>query len=302
MKNLIAILLAFTATAATARAETLIALTVTNQLLRFDSATPGTVTNTATISGLVAGDVLAGIDVRPSNNTLYAFATDAGLGASATGKGRVYSINPVTGVATASATLSADIADTTAPFPFMTVSGSSFGVDFNPVADRLRVTSDTGQNLRINVATGATQLDMPLAYIAGDANAGTPPAVVASAYTNSIAGALTTLLYDLDSSVSNLATQAPPNDGILNSKALTSGIVFADSTFDISGQTGVGYVVLDGLTLGTIDLIGGVVTEVGPIATQGSITGLAVLGVPEPTSAALVACALVCFSRRRRRG
>ena len=37
--------------------------------------------------------------------------------------------------------------------------GTSFGVDFNPTVDRLRVISDTGQNLRANVDTGATLVD-----------------------------------------------------------------------------------------------------------------------------------------------
>src|SRR5262245_4698132 len=98
--------------ASSVHAESLVALTVTNKLLRFGSATPGTITNTASISGLMDGDVLAGIDLRPANNTLYGFTTDAGLGASAQGVGRVYSINPTTGAATLSATLSADVADT----------------------------------------------------------------------------------------------------------------------------------------------------------------------------------------------
>ncbi len=163
------------------------------------------------------------------------------------------------------------------------------------------MTSDTGQNLRINVMTGATQLDVPLDYVAGDPNVGTPPAVVASAYTNSLAGALTTLLYDLDSNISVLATQAPtPNNGTLNTLGVTDGIVFPDATFDISGQTGIGYVVLDGVTLSTISLANGTMTSVGPIATLGSITGLAVL-VPEPTSAALLITTLAVTLRRRRR-
>ena len=37
--------------------------------------------------------------------------------------------------------------------------GTSFGVDFNPTVDRLRIISDTGQNLRTNVADGSTNVD-----------------------------------------------------------------------------------------------------------------------------------------------
>lgn len=301
MKKLLLFACALALPAATASAEQLVGLTLTNQLVRFDSATPGTISSTVGITGLTPGDVLAGIDVRPANNTLYGFATDAGLGMSAVGVGRVYAINLATGVATLSSTLAADAADMTAPFPFASVAGTSFGVDFNPVADRLRVTTDTGQNLRVNVATGATQLDVALAYVAADPNFGTPPAVVASAYTNSVAGAMTTLLYNLDSSISALVTQAPtPNNGTLNTTALSSAAVFADSTFDISGQTGIGYVVLDGSTLSTINLANGDVTAVGAIGTVGSISGIAVL-VPEPSAGLLALATLAGFAVRRRR-
>ena len=43
--------------------------------------------------------------------------------------------------------------------PYTALTGSQFGVDFNPVADRLRVPSDSGLNLRINADTGATTTD-----------------------------------------------------------------------------------------------------------------------------------------------
>jgi len=300
MKRILLLAFAFLVPAVSARAEQLVGLTLTNQLVRFNSATPSTISSTVGITGLTPGDVLAGIDVRPANNTLYGFATDAGLGMSAVGVGRVYAINLTSGIATLTATLAADPADMTAPFPFTSVAGTSFGVDFNPVADRLRVTTDTGQNLRINVGTGATQLDVPLAYVAADANFGTPPAVVASAYTNSVAGALTTLLYNLDSSISTIVTQAPtPNNGTLNTTGLTSAAVFADSTFDISGQTGIGYVVLDGSTLSTINLASGDVTALGSIGTVGSISGIAVL-TPEPSSAFLALTTLAALTLRRR--
>ena len=36
--------------------------------------------------------------------------------------------------------------------------GTVFGVDFNPAADRLRIISDTGQNLRHNVNAGGVTL------------------------------------------------------------------------------------------------------------------------------------------------
>jgi hypothetical protein len=35
------------------------------------------------------------------------------------------------------------------------LNGVAFGLDFNPAADRIRVVSDTGQNLRLHPDTGA---------------------------------------------------------------------------------------------------------------------------------------------------
>lgn len=294
MKYFVIAIIVVCAPLAVARAEQLVGLTLTNELVRFKSASPGSSATTA-ISGLLAGDQLVGIDVRPANNLLYGVATDSGIGGAGSGIGRVYSIDPFTGVAALAATLVADI---TAATPFTAVSGQFFGVDFNPVVDRLRVVSDTGQNLRIDIVTGVTLLDTPLAYAGSDDNSGTPPMVVASAYTNSSAGAGSTTLFGLDAALSTLDTQTPANDGTLNTVAIASLSVFADSAFDISGLTGTGYVVLDGLTLGTIDFTTGDVTEVGLIDTIGSINGLAVL-IPEPHTLflAMIACG-VLFGRR----
>ncbi|MBA4107742.1 MAG: hypothetical protein C0485_18570 [Pirellula sp.] len=301
MKRSLILAAALLASTSTVRAETLVALTATNQLITFDSATPGTLASTVAISGLAAGDALVGIDVRPANNILYGFAVDTGAGGAAAGVGRVYSINVGTGVATLAATLAADPADATPPTPYSSVSGTFFGVDFNPVADRLRVVSDTGLNLRINVATGLTQLDGAIAYAVGDANAGTPAQIYASAYTNSVAGAATTTLYNLDGSIGTLVTQNPPNNGTLNTVALASLAIFPDAAFDISGQTGVGYVVLDGATLSTISLANGDVTQLGGIGTIGAISDIAVLAIPEPAAIGLAALSLGAVIATRRK-
>ena len=285
--------------AQTAVAEPIVALTATNQLITFNCTSPGTLGSTVGLTGLIAGDSLVGIDVRPANNTLYGFAVSApGAGPQL---GRVYSINIGTGLATLAATLAADPADATPPTPYMSMSGTYFGVDFNPVADRLRVISDTGQSLRINVATGLTQLDGAIAYAAGDANAGTPAQIYASAYTNNVAGAATTTLYNLDGALSTLVTQVPPNDGTLNTVALTSLAVSPDSAFDISGQTGTAFVVLDGATLGSINLANGDITDLGTIGTIGAIADIAVLAVPEPTALAIAALGLCGMLTQRSR-
>jgi hypothetical protein len=95
---------------------------------------------------------------------------------------------------------------------------TSFGVDFNPAADRLRIVSDTGQNLRHNVnATGTTIADGALNYVEG-----TPPApvaatnVVAAAYTNNdLDPATSTSLFDIDGDRDQVVLQSPPNAGVL---------------------------------------------------------------------------------------
>jgi hypothetical protein len=67
----------------------------------------------------------------------------------------------------------ADASDASAPY------GTRFGVDIKPVADRLRVVSDTGQNLRINLDTAQAISDGALnpgapAVTAAERSAGAP--------------------------------------------------------------------------------------------------------------------------------
>ncbi len=276
MRLRVCLLLAFvslgSATVQQAQAEMLLALTQGNQLVSFDSGNTAA-TTTVGINGLLAGDLLTGIDARPANNTLFGLAVNGTTG-------RLYNIDRVTGLASLAATL-----DTA-------VNGNFFGVDFNPAVDRLRIVSDTGQNLRVNVDTGATLVDGTLQFAAGDANAGTPPQVIAAAYSNNIAGTGSTTLYTLDLSTQSLLTQAPPNNGTLNTIASLSSILFPEAAFDISGVTGVAYAILNGFELSAINLTTGVATSLGAINAPGNIIGLSapvgVTVVPEPSSLALM--------------
>lgn len=297
------IVIAWQLNVALVEAEALVGLTATNELVRFSSANPDSVTSTVAITGLTVGDTLAGIDVRPTNGLLYGLGVARDGAGAPTGVGRIYSIDLATGAATLTATLAADPADVAAPTPFAGLTGEFFGIDFNPVVDRLRVVSDTGLNLRLNVETGLTQLDVALNYPVGDIQEGTSPQVVGVGYTNSVAGAATTVLYGLD--ITNggyLVTQSPPNDGRLNSTGILSLAAGPDSALDISGATGTAYVVLDGATLATVALASGDVTQLGAIATIGSITDIAVV-VPEPSTLMLAAIISVgaCATWRRRR-
>ena len=201
-------------------------LTATNKLQSFNLDTPGTIRGTVAISGMQEGENMLGIDYRPADGQLY------GVGSS----GRIYVINPSTGAVTVKATLAADPTDLTAPFT--SLGGTDYGVDFNPVADRLRLVSNTGQSLRINVDTGATTTD-------GSINGG--PAgtqVTAAAYTNSFAGTGTTTLFVLDSTSTTLFTQNPPNNGTL-ATPVTLGVSTAYiGGFDIDARNNKGYAVM----------------------------------------------------------
>ena len=201
-------------------------LTASNKLLSFDRATPGTIRSTATITGLQAGENLLGIDFRPADGLLY------GVGST----GRLYTLNGGTGAATVKASLAADAADTTAPFTAL--AGTQFGVDFNPVADRLRIVSNTGQSLRINVDTGATTTD-------GDINGGAAgTAITAAAYTNSFAGTASTTLFVIDGANATLYTQNPPNNGTLAGAVPLGVAATSVAGFDIDARTNTGYAVM----------------------------------------------------------
>ncbi len=192
-------------------------LTDDARLVTFKIATPGTLDANVPVSGLAAGERLLGIDVRPKDGLLYGISSS----------GRIVTLDPATGAATVKATLAADPADTTAPYSAL--SGTGFAVDFNPVADRLRVIGNTGQSLRINVDTGATTTD-------GAINrAGAAPVVTAAAYSNSYAGTTATMLYDIDLASASLALQNPPNDGALVNIGALGVAVAGDVGFDIAG-------------------------------------------------------------------
>lgn len=241
-----------------AATATVFAATVDNRLASFKPATPGTFDTSAAITGLQGGENVLGIDFRQTNGKLYA----------TTNAGRIYTIDPMTATATLVSNLAPDSTDATNPFTML--AGNAFGVDFNPVADRLRIVSDTGQNLRINVDTGSVTTD-------GNLNPGTPQ-VVAVAYRSSFPMTTATQLVDIDLATNSLLLQNPPNDGVL----VPIGVLDPALTFtnvagiDIAGGD-------DGLPLGALQANGsaqstlykvnlktGALSPVGPIGPAGT--------------------------------
>jgi len=162
----------------------LIALTESGQLVSVNRNAPETLVSTQNVSGLKASDSLIGIDYRPADGKLY------GVGA----LGNIYTLDPATGVASFKIALSGD------GFSKITGNPMLMAVDFNPAADRLRVIGNDGQNLRINVDTGATIVDSAI-------NGGSSPQITSVAYSNSFAGTGTTQLFDIDVNTDRLYLQ-----------------------------------------------------------------------------------------------
>lgn len=235
---------------AVAQPANVFAVTSANNLLGFNAATPGTIASTVAITGLLAGETVQGIDFRPATGQLYALGSTS----------RIYTIDTITGAATQVGAAGA-----------FTLTGTSFGFDFNPVPDRIRVTSNGDQNLRLNPNDGTlTATDGTLAFAAGDVNAAANPNIVASAYTNSAAGATATTLYGIDSNLDILVIQNPPNSGTLNTVGALSVDASTVAGFDILPGTNTAYAVLTvGGTaqLHTINLTTGAATLVGAVGT-----------------------------------
>ena len=158
--------------------------------------------------------------------------------------------------------------------------GATITVDFNPVADRMRILSSTGISLRVNVEDGKATVDGSLKYAETDASKGMTPKVGAGAYTNSFAGTKETALYNIDASTGILVKQAPPNDGILSGIGKLGVKLDGPIAFDIlsDGKGGNTGWLLAGGQLHSVDLATGAAKAVGPIAgLSGAISDIAIL-------------------------
>lgn len=253
-----------------------------NNLVFFDSIAPSTITGTVAVSGLQTNEVLQGIDYRPATNQLY------GIGSTS----QVYLINQFTGAAS----------QVGSPFS-PSLAGSTFGVDFNPVPDRIRVVSNANQNLRINPSNGVALTDGNLAYAATDANTDQPANIAAVAYTNNVAGATSTTLYGIDTALDILVIQNPPNAGTLNTVG-DLGVNFSNlAGFDIFTSQGVNTAFASsGSSLFGINLGTGAATSLGVIGNGTNLRDISVTAVPEPATivGTLVGGSVLGMLRRRR--
>lgn len=243
-RTMLAAGVAFAALGGAAQAQTLIGLTADNALVRIDGAARRAAAPMR-IGG--ADGRVIGIDQRPQDGRLYGV----------TERGQIVAIDPETGRATQVSRLNVEF-----------TSGGRAVVDFNPVANRLRLMGMNGVNFRVNVETGEVVRDGELKYQAGSPQAETRPRITAGAYTNSINGAQQTALYTLDTLARSYNLQAPPNDGVQQSRgALPDGLP-PGVAFDIvsDGQGGnMGFVLAAG-TLHRLDVSNGATTSLGAVA------------------------------------
>ncbi len=252
---LVAATIGTTLLGASAQAATLAGLQDGNTIVWIDTAKKK-VTGWKKLAG---GASLIGFDVRPADGKLYGVTPD----------GMIVVVDAKTGKWEKKSQLSETLPK-----------GATFSVDFNPVADRLRILSSTGMSLRVNVEDGKATVDGQLKYAEADANKGKQPKVIAGAYSNSFAGTKETALYDIDIANWTYVRQAPPNDGILNTLGQVTLKTNGTVAFDIwsDGKGGNTGWLLTGGMLYTLDIANGATKLVGKIAgLNGRIGDIAVL-------------------------
>lgn len=191
-----------------------VALTDDQRLLCFSEKYPYAPSVIGSLAGLFIDTRLIGIDYRRTDGRFY------GVG----NAGGIYTLNASNAVATR-------VNQLTVP-----LTGTEFGVDFNPVSGALRVVSDTGQNLRHSFATNTTTADATLSYGTGAAQG-----VGGAAYTNNdpssgVGAGTGTTLFVLDAALDSIAIQAPPNIGTLGTAGPLAVNVSGPVGFDIFSQ------------------------------------------------------------------
>jgi hypothetical protein len=199
-----------------------VGLTADGRLVCFKDRKPDNAREIGMVTGLEGPDTaLIGIDFRVQDpGKLYAVGNGGGI----------YTID----LATADA-------DPVNALSVALTPGSFFGVDFNPAADRLRIVSDAGLNLRHNVNLGGTTTaDAALAYTAGITATG----INGAAYVNNDLDPSTgTTLFDIDSDLDQVALQSPPNNGSLVATGKLGVDTAAPVGFDIFSATAAGITV-----------------------------------------------------------
>lgn len=258
------------------RKETVFAVNDAAELLKVNAGQPRRVLDRKPVLGLTPGDRLVGLDFRVARGVLYALSASGRLYTLDTGSGKLSPVGSGAPVSLA--------APGATPGSVATV-----GFNFNPAADRIRVVSDQGLNLRLHPDTGAVAATDPApAYSVGDVRAGQAARLVAAAYTYNKSNDKLTTNYAIDRAAGTLVLQGSkegvqpvvsPNTGQLSTVgALGTGPVEA-AAFDISdlGNQALAALRQAGRTrLYTLDLGSGHATLLGTVADGRPLWGLAI--------------------------
>lgn len=298
--------------AQSARAEIIFGLTaeVTPRLVSVDSAAPGTNLTSVNITGFNVGHVMRSIDFRPLTGELWGLSqSTSDLTAT-----QLYRINTATGVATPVGT-------------GVTLAGNTsqrVQIDFNPAADRIRITTSglTNNNYRANPLTGGlVQQDTNFAFASGDPQFNAATVVVAAAYNNNVANASSTTLFawnlgDVNDTIVRIGSVGgspdSPNNGVLNTLTTPLPGFVANSGiigFDVSGVTGLAYVSRDNASpldpassLYIVSLAAGPITpyssRIGAFAQQMFDISVTPAPIPEPTTLALCGFGMIGVAYR----
>jgi hypothetical protein len=231
-------------------------------MLAFKSQTPQISDWVQDIVGFTGHDTyVVGIDTRPANGLIYAVGNAGGI----------YTVD--TWYLTKVGQLS------------VALSGQSFGVDFNPVADRLRIIGSTGQNLSHDIGGNVTTAQ---AALTDGASGKAVSGVTAAAYTNNDNSTVTgTLLFDIDTVANQISVQNPPAAGTLFPQGALGVDPALSSSLDVYSTVSGGRAVTNTAfaaiinpvsgrsTLYAVDLLSGLATSVGAfpsVLPVGSIT------------------------------
>jgi hypothetical protein len=267
----------FAAANISARAEQLVGISFPSQgggdndVVGFDSSSPGTIQFDHPIIGMAGGESIRGIDFW--NGTLYALGS----------AGNLYNLNYNTGQATL---VGGGLG--------VVLNGASYGVENDTTG--FRIVSELGQNLTANRTTGAATVG--------------PSVNPSGTFLSALAFRRSTgTMFGIDSSANTFGT-FNPTTGTYSTIGALGFDVARNNGFDISDSSGVAYL-SSGATssdvqanLYTVNLATGMASLVGLIGQVGDNTllrGLTV--VPEPATGTLLigGLALLVLNFRRRK-
>ncbi len=249
------------------RPETVYAVTDAAELIRINAGRPQQVEQRLPLQGLEPGDRLVGMDFRVARGALYALSAS----------GRLYTLDTTT----------ARLSRVGSGAP-VALQGQRFGIDFNPVADRVRVASDSGQNLRLHPDTGVVAATDPALQLPAPRPGAAPVRVAGAGYTYNKRDDKLTTNYAIDIANGWLLTQGSregvqpvvsPNTGTLSVVGELGTGALEDASLDIADTNNAALAALRsaGRTrLYAVDLDTGRATLLGTVGDGRGLWGLAI--------------------------